>query len=256
VTPKKTSAGPKSFSLPVAVLILFHSAAEVSAMRTVFFLIFDPADKITAEEQKEVQQRSDDGAAGRPVANDQLQDKQRPVHIGQILHLDGEEEKQQHLMVGEQKGKSQKQRQIQIGAGAVAGQKRRDNGADHAHQVVQIEPEGAPYVFQRASEKIIEVDEEKQGDDIAGRRYKDKGQKPPELSLQRRLGVQRQIAGQADLLHRKDHIADKHRCDGHRNIQHQIGDGKPPHLPLQFVEPVHTDSSTRFTGNALTDILP
>lgn len=98
ITKTTIKRGPHSrapfYCLPVPILIVFHFPAKIAALGAIFFFIFQKTNEITAEEQEKIDQRSDNRRSGGPISKNQLNAKENPVHISQILHFDRKEEEQ------------------------------------------------------------------------------------------------------------------------------------------------------------------
>ncbi len=77
-----------------------------------------------------------------------------PENRANILHLNGDDEEQQHLKIRVEHGKSKKQRQVDVVAGAVTCERSRQDGPEHAAQVIDVELEIAPGIFQCVADEI------------------------------------------------------------------------------------------------------
>ena len=119
---------------------------------SVFKVVPHLAQHIGAEKEQKIDQRGDDDGPGLPGAEDQLKSEQYPVRDGQPFNFDRDKEEEQNLHVGVNRGKGEKQGEVEVAVGRAAGDEAGDDGADHAHQVIDGKAEAAPLVLQAGAD--------------------------------------------------------------------------------------------------------
>ena len=144
------------------LLLLAHGLAEVHRLAGVEVLpdAQEPLD-LRPDKDQEVQQRSNGKDNADPVAYGQGGDHNKgivdAVNDGQPLHLDGDDEEQHHLHIREENGEGQEQGQIDemrsgqsetVFPGDETGNDGADDGEQHAGDVIERKPCGAPFPFQ------------------------------------------------------------------------------------------------------------
>ena len=188
-----------------------------------------------AEEENHVDDRHEDSRPVRPASQHQAHHKEQHVNGGQVLHLDGQEKEHHKLVVRVKGGEGQKQRQVQVAVAAVPGEKRRRNGPQSAGEVKQVEPEHAPLGFQGAAQQAVKIQVEQDPQGGGGGRDKQEGDEPPHLALKEHGPVQAEQRLQLRE-HQAENINQQHAAGDN---EHQVGDGQPPPLPFQAINPIH-----------------
>lgn len=171
------------------VITVRHVYAEVAAGFAVFELVPYLAEEIAAEKQYNICKGDYNGYFIGQVYCDELKDKQRYINISKIFRLNGDEEKQQELCVGEDCRKRQKQRQIKVMTGGVAGDKSADDRADNTRKIEHVEVESAPRRFKLRAYHPVKIctDKHKNGVEIIG--HKDKTEYAPDLPAENKGAV-------------------------------------------------------------------
>ena len=221
------------------LLLLFDSLLEMYRLTGVLVLFaFGKVMYLGIDKRKEVQQCHNRQYHACPIARrkggDNFNGKENAVNNGQPFHLNGNDEEQQHLRVGEQQGKGQEHGQVhifradngKIGAGDQGGEHRADDGQQYAAEVVQIKLRRAPLALQRRADPVVKIQRNQQHKGAGGVRHKDEGDDAPNFAVQQSVKMKGEkiqcigigIAGEH---HEK---IDEHITDD--NIAHQIGHTK------------------------------
>ena len=156
---------------------------------------------LTPEEDQEVQ-KGDDGQQGsEPVPPEQggndVHGEEGHVRQGQPLGLHRDDVQQHQPGVGIQGGEGQEHghahvvgpHQHAVAEGVVAGDAR-DEGQDHAGEVVEVEFRRAPLPLQHGADEVHEVQRQNQVEGLRALRYKDEGQQPPDLPAENQPPVE------------------------------------------------------------------
>lgn len=155
---------------------------------------------------------------------DNAQKEEEGVHIGQILHLDRDDEKQQHLHVREKGGKGKEHGQVnvlgaehKVKAGDKIYRHAVDNGKDNAGEEVNIELSRAPVLLKCAAYPVIKIKGDEGKQTCAGG-IEDKGEETPYLSAHDVGGGEAEVAQQ----HRvhSAYYPEGHIC--YANVFHQV----------------------------------
>ena len=91
----------------------------------------DGVDDIPSEEERDVKQAEHNRDPRGRSADDEIIQVQRGIDQREIFHLDGQDHKQKHLLVGIQCGIGEEQRQIEERVIRIAGNQRGDDRAEH-----------------------------------------------------------------------------------------------------------------------------
>ena len=190
----------------------------------------DALNQVSAEEQQHVQKRHHKRDAGGGRAHHEAHRQPRRVDQRQILHPD---------RAGRRTGSLGSPGTAARGPGTatgsdsccgVAGDHAGDDRAQHAEEVVHVEPERAPLVLQRAADHPVEAQRKQNPHDAGIRRQEQEGHQPPELDPQDRCLVEHEIGRQ---VHRHQHVQHKDRGHEGHDVHNQIGDGILPEFPRQ-----------------------
>ena len=189
--------------VPVALLgflflLLFHSGLELDGLVGILVAGHAPPGaeglrQVRPEEHQEVQKGNDGNEGADKVQPQQgtqnVHGKEHRVQNGQPLHLDGNDEKQQHLGVRVQSGKGQEHGHADvIGAengiidveGVIADDAHQ-NGQHHAGEIIEVEFRRAPLPLQQVADEVIKVQVDDEVKDIADIRHENKAHQPPQL---------------------------------------------------------------------------
>lgn len=173
--------------------------------------------------------------------------KIQPIENPDPLTFNGQDKEQQELHVRVQHGKGQQKRRIeivraqrQVPAKQQIHHQARDHMEEHAGEIIEVEAERAPLVFQHPAHEIIQIqgehDKEKPFHIDRHRRSNDKGNDPPDLSMQDLGRVQAQPLFIQSRRHNLQYKA--HRIQ-YNDIIDQVVDRIFSKPALQFVNPVH-----------------
>ena len=179
--------------------------------------------------------------------NGSLQEK-HTVHNGKILHLDRYNEEQQHLHIGEERGKGKEHTEVDICRGDREGDAEDEVNREavnlsqqNAHKEIDIEFRRAPDPLKGHTQPVIEVhrDERQQP---GGGRVEHEADHAPYLTAHYHGRVKGNITQKhgVDRAHKpKHHI-------GYGNVFHQIGDRIAAEFSLQIViDGISIQSKTR-----------
>src|SRR5699024_8444291 len=118
-------------------------------------------------------------------------DKVQRVEDGQPLHLDGDDEEQQHHVVRIERGEGEEHRKVDVVRGhAVAyaadevDYEAVDDLQQHAAEIIDGEAPRAPLPLQRAADEVVEIERDEQGEGAAVQWQENKGHQPPYLPAQ------------------------------------------------------------------------
>ena len=148
--------------------------------------------------------------------------------------LYGDDEKQQKICVGVQRGIAEEQTQVQVGdAGLTAEDHTVNVHHHHAGEVKQVEPQGAPHIFHGSAQGIIAEQcnggehhapgVEGHASDAVGQGI---GDQPPDLTLKNGLPIEAERTVQK---HAAGHLAEQVDHGGaDDDVKHQIGDALIP----------------------------
>ena len=190
------------------------------------------------DEHGKVQQGDHRQKRAAPVARHQaahhIEGEQRRVHIGQPLHLDGNDEKQQHLRIREQEREGEEHGQVHIVgarhgvalAGDEAGDQHAHRRQQYAADVVEVELGGAPLALQRGADPVVEIQADQQPEDAAAGGHKHIGKDAPQLALQHSGGIQRQKRQRVGVVGLREHHQNIHDDVAGHDVEHQIGDAE------------------------------
>ena len=185
-------------AVALALLLALRLADGVVEVRRLLgprLLPLGKAPDLRREEHKEVQQRHERQHHADPVAPDGTEEDDirevARVQNGHPLDLDRNEEEQQHLRVGIERGEGEEHGKIHIGRArnlpVVPGDQARDDRAErreqHAAEVVDGELRRTPLALERRADPVIEIAAHQQPEGSRVRRQKAEGQQPPELPL-------------------------------------------------------------------------
>ena len=185
-------------AVALALLLALRLADGVVEVRRLLgprLLPLGKAPDLRREEHKEVQQRHERQHRADPVAPDGTEEDDirevARVQNGHPLDLDRNEEEQQHLRVGIERGEGEEHGKIHIGRArhlpVVPGDQTRDDRAErreeHAAEVVDGELRRTPLTLERRADPVIEIAAHQQPEGSRVRRQKAEGQQPPELPL-------------------------------------------------------------------------
>lgn len=172
--------------------------------------------------------------------------KERRIHIGQILYLYGDKIEKKHLHIREEGGKGKEKGEIDIlGAEieAEAGYEVHDKAIEHckydAGEKIDIEAGSAPIAFKSGADHIIEIKGDESKYPGAGR-IEHEGDKAPDLPAQDKGGVEGEIAHEHGVHRTKD---PEHHV-GNGDIFHQIGNTEVGMLPAESVNGISHRSIT------------
>jgi len=123
------------------------------------------AEKVTPAEDEKVDDRNHGQKIDGEGILDNAQQEEESVHIGQILHLDGQNEKQQHLHIREKGRKGEEHGKVDV-LGAehkvYAGDKVHDHTVDdgqyNAGEEIDVELRSAPVLFKGAAYPIVKIE--------------------------------------------------------------------------------------------------
>ena len=182
---------------------------------------------VTPEENKVVEQSE----YGEEVASYHIQHRKGQIHPRQILHFNGDDIHQQHLVVRVHGGKGKKQAEIQVIGGGGAPQKQSCNVHNHnTAEIEQVEFQGAPDALHHPANAVIGKEQQKQPNPPGcGHEYI--GEKPPNLPVKDGVSVKadKPVDHVAGIDHGKE--IDDQSTDADK--QHQIGD---PLVPVVIKE--------------------
>ena len=176
-------------------LRLADGVVEVRRLLAPHLLALDKAPELRRKEHEEVQQRHKRQHRADPVAPDGTEEDDirevARVQNGHPLDLDRNEEEQQHLRVGIERGEGEEHGKIHIGRArhlpVVPGDQARDDRAErreeHAAEVVDGELRRTPLALERRADPVIEIAAHQQPEGSRVRRQKAEGQQPPKLPL-------------------------------------------------------------------------
>ena len=217
-----------------ADLLLPHGFAVVVARFPIARFAADGAQNIPAEEQHNIQQAEHDGHPRGCAADDEIIQIQRGIRNGKVFHLNRQNHEQQHLLIGRQRGIGKEQRQVEEHVVAKAGNQRGDNRAEHADEIIQIELDLAPLIFQPNANHIVEIQRKQDEDGRTGRRNEYERHQPPNLP------AHQPGAGQCDeriepiTQRRPDIQQGKDDALTDDDVLHQVADGISTQLALQI----------------------
>lgn len=197
------------------------------------------------------------GDEGEEIVGEEVEDTQNDdeqIKQRQIPGLHGNDEKQGKLGIGVEGGIGQEQAQVQIvGAGHAA-----EDQAVHVHQqdsgeVEQIEPEGAPEIFNGPSQGVVAQEHQGGPEDVAGEVQEYVAEQPPDLTLEDQTAVKIEPVG--DHAAGIDGAQKIHRHSAQGDVKHQIGDAlvavseaEPVEIPAQIF---HGDHLVKSIGTIL-----
>ena len=161
-----------------------HIFAEIAAGFPVLRLAADGLQEIAAEEEEHVEQAEHDRHPDRARPHDERPQIDQRIDNGQILHLDGQDHKQENLFVGEHRGEREEEREVEIGVVRVSCDQAGQDGAEHTHAVIEIKAHLTPAAFQTAAYEIVEIQRKEHEERRSGWGREDKGDKPPDLPVQ------------------------------------------------------------------------
>lgn len=217
-----------------ADLLLPHGFAVVVARFPIARFAADGAQNIAAEEQHDIQQAEHDGHPRGRAADDEIIQIQRGIRNGKILHLDRQDHQQQHLLIGVQRGIGEKQRQVEERVIRIAGNQRGDDRTEHADEVIQIELDLAPLIFQPNANHIVEIQREQDEDGRAGRRNEYERHQPPNLPAHQPGAGQRDERVEPITQRGPDIQQSKDDALTDDDVLHQVADGISAQLALQI----------------------
>ena len=114
-------------------------------------------DQIAAKEQEYIGEAEEDRNPRGSRAGDKLLRIDQDIHQRKVFHLDWQETKEQHFVVGEQSRIGEEEREVEIGVGGVSGQQTGNPCADHANAIIEIEFDLSPAIFKAGADHIIEI---------------------------------------------------------------------------------------------------
>ena len=207
------------------------------------------AHKITAAEDDKIDHGNDRKKICREGRCKDPGDKQDSINNGEIFDLERNNEKQKHLHIRVERRKREEHTQIYILRRKIEiyAEKEVDHKAvNHRQQNAGEEIDGKlrcpPLAFQRCADQIIKIDRDK-GQKTAARRVHGVGDKPPDLPMQDRGGIEREIAHQHGI-DRTDqpeyHIADA-------DVFHQIRNAEIRMLTAKTVDKRNAISHRKFS---------
>lgn len=192
-------------------------------------------------EEKEIVRQSNQGeqAEGENTEGspeNHRQQRQDQVDQSQDPGLHRDDKEQQELGIGVKCGVGQEQAQVQVeGIGLAAEDHAEGIHHQYAAEVKQIEPQGAPAVFDGFAQGAIADQRNDGGDEIAGIIGKGKGKQPPNLTGEDPTPIETQYIVKNTVLAEqgKEHYQDA--ADGKE--QHQMGDSL---VMVAVAEPLKT----------------
>ena len=185
-------------AVALALLLALRLADGVVEVRRLLgprLLPLGKAPQLRREEHEEVQQRHErqhhtDPIAGDGAEEDDVREVAR-IQNGHPLDLDRNEEEQQHLRVGIERGKGEEHGKVHILRArhlpVVPGDQARDGRAErreeHAAEVVDGELCRTPLALERRADPVVKVAAHEQPKRSGIHRQEAERQKPPELPL-------------------------------------------------------------------------
>ena len=209
----------------------------------------DLVGNVGPEEHKEIQKSHHRQQRTQEVQLDQVLDhndgKDHAVQQGQPFDLHRDDEHDQKLGVRIEHGKGEEHGEVHIvGAGdpdVLPGDKARDDAGEkrqnHAAEIVKGELGGAPLPLQGISDHVVEVQKDRQPENISGRvvpGHEEEGHQPPDLKVLDSLPAEAQkadglVPGE-NCQQINDDVADDDEL-------HQIGDAE---VGMGIGEPIHS----------------
>ena len=180
----------------------------------------------------------------RERRRDDAEHEQRRIHIRQILHLDRDNEKQQHLHIRIERGKGEEHGQVQIRGRddhVASENSRKDHAVDrreeHTAHVVDREFAVAPLALETRADPIVKIQHHQQPDGAGLRGYEHIRHKPPDLPVQdslcRAAQKRNELPGRVHFRQQPDsRVADD-------DDQHQVRDTKARMRIAKPVDFVH-----------------
>ena len=214
---------------------------EVAAGFPIPRLLLQMVEKIAAEEKQDIEQRQEKCHAGNKSAEDQGIQIKENIQKSQIFDFHRQQEKQAHLKIRIESGKRQEKGKIQIFIGAIPGDERGENCPHHTAEIKQVKLEFAPLVFQPLTDEAVEIQGKHDPKRRGGRGQKYKSDQPPDFPLENSLPVQGQKGDQIGL--RQEQIDQINSQHGGRQDYHQMRNCQPVKFAVQFLKPIHLESS-------------
>ena len=177
-------------------------------------------------EEGDKRQKIQSGVGGRNHADEEVSG----VNNGQPLYLDGDYKEKQHLGVGEKGGQREEHGKInEAGVNMIAysgdeiNNEAENDVAEHTREKENIKSGCSPTLLQRFSDIVVKI-EKYQYKYSAGIRYKNKGDKAPNLTPQNvRSGEGEKVQKCAGGVH---HGEKPNRNIARHNIEHKVFDAK------------------------------
>ena len=208
---------------------------------------------VPAQKQQEIQQRDHrrdaqhchqkprgKGGVEQIIALRQLQHDQHQIDQRHNSHFDRDDEKHQHALLRNQASRGEEEREVdvirhhnRVHAKNDVNQQRRDRCQQDAREIIAVEAERSPCVFEQTPKPIIKIKEqhEKQQAELAqGVAHgvdEHKADQTPDLPVQDFLCVEAQHAEHLVL-----------QPEQGQQIDHQIGRGDPEHQVRDALVPV------------------
>ena len=204
------------------------------------------AEQIISAEEEEVQNGHHRDQVCRERQGKDTEEEEHGVHQSKPLHLDRDNEEQQHLHIREEGGKGKEHGEIDIlrrkadwYAGYKIHEKAVQNGEDDSGEEIDIEPGRPPLSLECGADEVIEIERD-EGKETSTRRDKYKGDQPPDMPVENIVGIEGHIRENA----RIDHIEQPHNGTGDRQIPHQVRDAEIRMLHTKDVNLFSHESSS------------
>ena len=196
------------------------------------------------EEQKEAQHTEQIVQLAQHPHAQEAEHPQGGGKDAEILHLEGDDEEEQHLQLRVKHGKGQQKGEGQaVGIGRAcqqAGQPR----ACHPQQDVEVEAEIAPLPFQRTADEPGKIDAQHHAERPAARkRHQHKGEQPPDLPGEQGTAAQGEIKGNILVDEQFNGVDQDLAAD--EDVD-EIGNAEPAVFPFQLGDPVHRQKPPLF----------
>lgn len=221
-----------------AVFVIFHGLSEIVARLPILRFTAKRMDQVAADEDEHIEQTKEDRHAGGRAAHNELAQINDDVHQRDILHLDGQNAKEQDLLVRIQCGVGEEEREVEVAVARLSRNQAGDGCGDHSDQIKKIKANLAPAILKPKAEHIVKVKRKQEEEWRRRRGREDEGHQPPDLSAQKPRARKRDQPVELQAEGRPDVHEQKHDALPENDILHQITDG----IAAQFALKIEVES--------------
>ena len=217
------------------LLCLVHRLFEVDGLAAVLIAAsLRQMVHLRIDEHGEIQKGYDGLYHAVPAAAHSIGDhvvaNQNSVRDSQPFHLDGNDEEQQYLCIGEQAGKGKEHGEVdivrtaddQVDAADQAGHGHGDDRQQYAAEIVEVEFGSTPLPLQRAANPIVEVQLDEKHERPGGVGNENKADDTPHFSAEQSVQVKVQKVQGGDIGQKHSKKIDGGSTDD--DVAHQVGD--------------------------------